>query len=69
MPSGGVEQPLNLIEHSPLSNIRHTAFLAKDTILSVEVNRRLEKLVEAGLLDILPSRMLTGARGTGTTRS
>jgi len=50
--SGGVEQTLKVIEHSPAVNVRYTALLARDNILSPEVNRRLEALVEADRLEI-----------------
>ena len=50
--SGGVEQTLKLIEHSSVANLRYTALLTRDNILSAEVNRRLEALVEADRLEI-----------------
>jgi len=51
-PSGGVEVTLKVIEHAGAANVRYTAFLTKDNILSAEVTRRLEDLVRDGHLEI-----------------
>lgn len=52
VPSGGVEQTLKIIEHSEAANLRYTAFLSRDNILSPEVMRRLESLARGGRLEI-----------------